>query len=473
MLRASRFVSLGFLSALVVSWSAPSALADESWTQFRGPTGQGISTATNLPTQWSEEKNIAWKTPIPGRGWSSPVVLGNQIWMTTATDEGHSLRAVCVDFRSGHLLHDVEVFHVDDPVHINAKNSHASPTPCLEPGRLYVHFGTMGTACLSTETAATLWTNNDLKLNHSQGPGSSPVLYRDTLVCTCDGMDVQYVIALDKNTGKQVWKTDRSGTPHASRDHRKAFATPLILPIGGQEQLISPSANQVIAYDPASGSELWKVRYDGYSNAARPVFGGGLLYISTGFDKAQLWAIRPDGAGDVSSTHVAWKLTKEAPNDPSPAFVDGSLYVVSDAGVATCVAPATGKEIWRHRMGGGFSASLLAAEGRIYFFGESGDTTVIQAGRTYQEVAVNHLEGQIMASPAVVGRAIVLRSDTHLYRIEKQGAERGSVGGDTGEKVPRRNRPANKIAAPDDLARRGELIFLRRRRSIIVAGVHP
>ncbi|HEV2971398.1 MAG TPA: PQQ-binding-like beta-propeller repeat protein [Pirellulales bacterium] len=441
------------------------ARAGDDWVQFRGQGGQGVSDSTGLPLTWSESENIAWKTPIPGKGWSSPVVLGNQIWLTTALDDGHSLRAVCVDRQSGRIVYDTEVFQIEEPVHVNAKNSHASPTSAIEPGRLYVHFGTMGTACLSTETGKTLWTNQELKLDHAQGPGSSLILYGDLLIVTCDGMDVQYVIALDKHTGLPVWKTNRSGKPHDSVDRRKAFATPAILPIKSQsenrrvehpprqglspfverapssdgreqrgpvplasggsrigsndrDELISPAANQVIAYNPATGDELWKVRYDGYSNVPVPVYGDGLLFIGTGFDKAQLWAIRPGEHGDATGTNVAWKFTKEAPLDPTPVFVGHELYVVSDSGVATCLESKTGAALWRHRLGGSFSASPLSADGRIYFFAESGDTTVIEPGRKYKELAAHHLDGRIMATPAIAGRAIILRTDTHLYRIE-------------------------------------------------------
>jgi outer membrane protein assembly factor BamB len=406
------------VTASVWLTSPGAALAGDDWTQFRGPTGQGVSDSTGLPLTWSETENIVWKTPIPGKGWSSPVVLGNQIWMTTALDEGHSLRAVCVDRKSGRVIHDSEVFHLDNPIHVNAKNSHASPTPVLEPGRLYVHFGTMGTACVSTETGKTLWTKTDLKLDHSQGPGSSPILYGNLLIVTCDGMDVQYVIALDKATGEKVWKTNRSGKMHDREDRRKAFATPSVLSINSRDELICPAANQVLAYDPATGAELWKVRYDGYSNVPRPVYGDGLLFIGTGFDKAQLWAIRPDGQGDVTGTHVAWKYTREAPLEPSPVFAGHELYVVSDSGIATCLDAKTGRERWRHRLGSSFVASPIVSDGRIYFFAESGDTTVIEPAAEYKELALNRLDGRIMASPAVAGQSIILRTDTHLYRIE-------------------------------------------------------
>ena len=409
--------------ASVVALAAISIDADagDNWTQFRGPTGQGISDSMGLPLTWSETENVAWKTPIPGKGWSSPVVFGNQIWMTTALDDAHSLRAVGVDRSTGQILHDAEVFHVENPVHVNPKNGHASPTMVIEPGRLYVHFGTMGTACISTETGETIWTNNDLKLDHSVGPGSSLVVYRNLLIVTCDGTDVQFVITLNKNTGKPVWTTNRSGKMHDSPDRRKAFSTPSVFSIGGRDQLISPAANQVISYDPLTGRELWKVRYDGYSNVPVPIYGDGLLFIGTGFDKAQLWAIRPGEQGDVTSTNVAWKYTREAPLDPSPVFVGHELYVVSDSGVATCLDAKTGHEHWRHRLRGSLTASPIAADGRVYFFAESGDTYVIEPNPAeYKELALNHLEGRIMASPAIVGRSIILRTDGFLYRIESR-----------------------------------------------------
>ncbi len=413
-----------FVIALSAAWliavCSANTLAGDSWLEFRGPTGQGISDATGLPTTWSETENVRWKTEIPGKGWSSPVVLGKQIWMTTATDDGHSLRAECVDRETGKLLRDIEVFHVESPPKLNPKNSHASPTPVLEPGRVYVYFGTNGAACLNTVTGKIIWTNRDLKHDHSVGPGSSPISFGNLLIVNCDGMDVQYVVALNKQTGKPVWKTDRSGKPHDSRDRRKAFSTPLIVDIDGQKQLISPGANQVVAYNPTSGEELWKVTYDGYSNVPRPVLADGTLIIGTGFDKAQLWGIHPGGKGDLSSTNVAWKMTKEAPLDPSPIYCDGNLYIVSDSGVVTCLDPKTGKDHWRKRLGGDYSASPILADGRIFFFGESGDTTTIQPGDHFEQLQVNHLDGRIMGSPAIVDREIILRTDSHLYRIENK-----------------------------------------------------
>ena len=392
----------------------------ENWPQFRGPDGQGHATTTNLPTSWSETENVTWKVPLPGEGWSSPVVWGEQIWLTTALEGGKSLRALCVDRTSGKLVHNVEVFKIDEPESVNAKNSYASPTPVIEEGRVYVHFGTNGTACLSTETGSILWTNQTLKLEHKEGPGSSPILYNGYLIVNCDGLDVQYVVALDKHTGKIVWKTPRTGEIHSNPDFRKAYSTPLIVHASGHDELVSTGAQQVMGYDPDTGAELWKVRYTGFSNVARPVIGDGLVYVVTDFARPQLWAIQPGGHGDVTEKRVRWKLAKQAGASPSPLLVEGSLYLVTNRGVASCVDAASGDILWTQRLGGDYSASPLAADGRIYIGCENGTTFVIAPGKEYKLLAENQLDGRIMASPAAVDHAIFLRSDTHLYRIEKR-----------------------------------------------------
>jgi outer membrane protein assembly factor BamB len=409
-----------FFVLLQLSFVFSSVNAGENWPQFRGPTGDGHSDATGLPLRWSETENVKWKTAIHGRGWSSPVIWDDQIWMTTATQDGHEQYVVCVDRNSGKIVHDVHLFHNDTLQITNPLNSFASPTPVIEAGRVYVHFGVYGTACLDTQSGRVLWQRRDIYCDHFRGPGSSPILVDDLLIFHMDGIDVQFVIALDRKTGKTVWRTNRS-TDFGTRDgdFRKAYTTPIVIDFGGRRQMISVGAVEAMSYDPATGKELWKVRYNGYSEAARPLFGFGLVFMNTGSGSEQVWAVRPDGVGDVTATHVAWKFHKNVSRRSSPILVDDLIYMVSDDGIATCVEAKTGKLVWQQRMGGQFSASPLAADGRIYLFSHEGPATVIAPGRKYQRLAVNRLDEGFMASPAVSGQAIFLRNKTDLYRIEK------------------------------------------------------
>ncbi len=389
---------------------SPTAVSAADWPQFRGPTGQGHSAERGLPLEWSEAKNIAWKTPIAGLGWSSPVIRGDQIWLTTATDEGHSLRAVCVSRSDGKVVHDVEVFRKDDPGKIHAKNSHASPTPILEDDRVYVHFGAHGTACLDT-SGKVRW-KTELKYYQRHGPGGSPALFDDLMIISCDGFDSQYVVALDKHTGEIRWKKERAG--------KHAYSTPLVIDVAGTPQAISTGGDRVVAYNPRTGDEIWSSRYVGYSCVPRPVYGHGLVFICSGFDEPWLWAIRPDGGGDVTDSHVGWKLSHGAPLNPSPLLVGDELYIVSDNGIGSCLDAKTGERHWRERIGGNFSASPLFADGRIYFLNETGQATTIAPGREFHKLAVSQLPGRTLASMAVSDGAIFLRTDTHLYRIQEQ-----------------------------------------------------
>lgn len=392
--------------------------AHADWPQFRGPDGQGHATARGLPVEWSETRNVAWKTAIPGLGWSSPVIADGQVWLTTATDNGHSLRAVGVDTASGTLVHDIEVFRIQNPIPINSKNSHASPTPILEAGRLYVHFGTLGTACLETVTGKVVWTNQELRLDHKEGPGSSPALCGDLLIVPCDGVDVQYVAALDKRTGRLAWKTPRTGAHNPNPDFRKAYSTPLVIRVGDREQIICVGADRTSAYDPATGKEIWWVNYNGFSNVPRPVFGHGLLYITTGYFKLEVWAVRPDGKSDVTASHVVWKQGKQGPANPSPLLVEDVLYTVSDMGIVTARNAATGRELWSQRLGSAVSSSPLFADGRLYICEEGGQTSVLRPGSKFERLARNPLNGRIQASPAADGKALFVRTEKHLYRIE-------------------------------------------------------
>lgn len=395
--------------------------ADDSWPQFRGPDGQGHTTA-DLPITFSDTENVVWKTPIDGRGWSSPVVEGSRIWLTTAIDDGHSLHALCIDRANGKILHDIELFQIAEPKKINEKNSYASPTPVIEANRVWFHFGTYGTACLDATTGKVLWKHQELKLDHQEGPGSSPVILGDLLLINCDGIDVQYFAALDKSTGKIAWKVDRSAPKNPSPDQRKAFCTPLVIEVNGRKQIISVGAECVYAYDPEGGAEIWRVGFPGFSNVPRPLFADGLLVVCTGYMKPQIWAIRPDGKGDVTDTRVVWKVTNQVPANPSPVIVGQEIYMVSDAGVVSCLDLHTGRENFKSRLGATYSASLLAAPGRVYIFSEKGDVFILQTGKTFQQLAHNTMPDRIMASPAVAGQSLFLRTETHLYRIERPAA---------------------------------------------------
>ena len=403
---------------LSLAMSLGTVLAADNWPELRGPDRDGHADARKLPLTWSETNHVVWKTPIHDLGWSSPVIWGDQIWLTTAAEDGQRLFAVCVQRDTGKITRDIQVFATEKPDHVASVNSYASPTSAIEAGRVYVHYGTYGTACLDTGSGAILWTRRDLRCDHHEGPGSSLMLHQNLLIFNVDGRDVQYVIALDKNTGKTVWKTNRSidYTPF-STNQRKAFCTPIILEVGGRLQLFSPGAKAMIAYDPQSGEELSKVRYNGWSMVPRPVFGHGLAYVITDYEKPELWAVRPDGQGDVTETHVAWKVAKDMPRTASLLLVDDLLYMANDDGYAICLEAKTGNRVWREHLKGKYSASPIYGAGRIYFFSEKNLTTVIEPGREFKVLAENQLDERVMATPAVAGDAIILRSKTHLYRL--------------------------------------------------------
>ena len=413
------FAALALLACGEVS--AASGKQGEDWPQFRGPDGQGHSDARGLPLTWSETENVVWKVTIPGLGWSSPVVRDEQIWLTTAIEDGRSLslRALCVERATGKLLHDVEVFPNTTPGRTYPPNSYASPTPIVDGDRVYVHFGGYGTACLTTDGKIIWKTKLDHTLNY--GPSSTPVLFDDLLIVPCHGIDVRYTAALDKNTGVLRWKQPRyEGRNDDSTPRGNSDSTPLVIDTSSGQQLISNLAGRVVAYDPRTGKELWSVQQDGYANVPRPVFGHGLVFVCGGFPTAGLHAIRPDGRGDVSKTHVAWSLKKAAPENPSPLLVGDELYLVSDKGIGSCLDARTGKLHWMERLGGEYYASPLYADGRIYFLNLSGETTVIAPGVSFKKLASNELEGRSFASPAVSGKAIYFRTEHHLYRIEKK-----------------------------------------------------
>ena len=410
--------------------AASAAQAD--WPQFRGPTGDGYvnktGAATGLPLDWSETNHVTWKTALPEKGWSSPVVMENQVWLTTATPDGHDFFVICADAKTGKLLLNEKLFHCDKPEPLgNSVNAYATPTPAVEAGRVYVHFGSYGTACLDAQTRKVLWKRDDLPCRHYRGPASSAILFENFLILSMDGADVQYLAALDKVTGKTVWKTPRSvawNDEHIAEqmvkdgDRRKAHSTPLVVTHNGKPLLLSAGAKAAYAYDPRDGRELWRVRYEAWSAAPMPVCDARMVYFITGLGKTELFAVRQDGQGDVTDTHIAWKTEAMVAKTASPILVDGLFYMVSDDGMVTCLEAATGARVWRERLGGQYAASPVLADGRLYFFNQQGKTTILKPGRAFEPVSTNRLDAGFMASPAVSDRAFILRTKTHLYRVE-------------------------------------------------------
>ena len=426
--------SLLLVGLVLLASGGPATRAD--WPEFRGPSGDGHASAAGdaksvgVPLHWSETNNVKWKTEIPYRGWSTPVVMGGEVWMTTATVDGHDFFAIGVDAETGRIRFHEKVFHSDNPESLGngaSMNCYATPSPVIEPGRVYVHFGSFGTACLDTTTGKVLWRRDDLRCRHYRGPSSSLVLFENLLILTMDGVDLQYHVALDKQTGQTVWKTDRSvvwndenvpGQMARDGDLRKAHSTPLIVTAAGKPQMLSAGAKAAYSYDPRTGRELWRVQHPDWSVAPRPLFDRGLAFLVTGLTKTELWAVKTDGPGDVTDTGVVWKLKTRIGKYASPILVDGLIYTAAEESFVTCLEAATGEVVWTERIGGKYAASPVYADGRLYFFSQQGTTTVLKPGRTLEVLATNTLADGFMASPAVSGKAFFLRTRTHLYRIE-------------------------------------------------------
>jgi outer membrane protein assembly factor BamB len=402
---------------------APGIAGAEDWPQFRGPTGQGLSSATSLPVKWDLQANVRWKVPVPGKGWSSPIVHDGCIFLTTAVPseedppKRQSLRALCLGAATGETFWDVEVFvkQMAPGEKINPKNSFASPTPITDGEHVFVHFGPDGTACLDRH-GNRIWANDRLRYNSVHGAGGSPIFSGSQLVFLGDGAEDPFVVALDRESGTVAWRTPRP--PMASP--RWSFATPLEIEVEGTRQLVCPAAQMVSSYNPVSGEELWRVRYPNkWSIVPRPVFSHGLVFVCTGYDgPAELLAIRPTGSGDVTDSHIAWRTDKHVPQIPSPLVVGSDIFLVSNDGIASCRDVASGTLHWRHRLGGSFSASPVHAEGRIYVQSEQGVCTVIAASREYRQLGSTDLAEPILASCAIADGAIFVRTEASLYRIE-------------------------------------------------------
>jgi outer membrane protein assembly factor BamB len=419
------------LSRITILICLFSSVSWGDWPQFRGPDNDGwAANNSSLPLEFNETTNIKWKIAIHDKGWCTPVIWGKQIWLTTATNDGHKMYVVCLDRDSGTILLDKQLLDIKEPRPLgNDVNTYASSSSIIEEGRVYIHFGSYGTACIDTKTFETLWMRQDLPCNHFRGPASSPILFEGKLILTFDGADYQYQCALDKNTGETIWKTDRNSTfldldaegkPKRDGDFRKAFSTPIIINPQGTPHMIVAASYNVFCYDPRTGKEIWRIDTDCYSNASMALFGHGLIYAITGRGKQALLAIKPGGTGNITdSSLIQWKFTKGIPSMPSPLLVDDLIYMVNNGGILSCVNAKTGKLVWKNRLKGQYYSSPIISDGKMYFSNTTGDITIVKPGLSYQEIQLNHLDDGFMASPAVSGNALYLRSKTHLYRIEK------------------------------------------------------
>jgi outer membrane protein assembly factor BamB len=400
---------------------------DRNWTQFRGSNLNGIAASENIPLKW-DESNIKWKTQIHDNGYSSPVVFGNQIWVTTAKPDGRELYAVCINFQTGEVIYDIKVFSPDEVVGKHSLNTYASPTPCIEKGFVYVHYGSMGTACINTANGSIVWKRTDFKCKHVQGPASSPVIYKNLLILHFEGTDVRYIVALDKSNGNLIWRSDRPAEPYIPLTEigRKAYITPLIINVKGRDMLISNGSAVCIAYDPNTGKEIWRVVNGAESTIAMPISENGVVFWYAGYMVAgdgtsftELLAVNPDGTGDITGTNVIWKKRDELSRNQclTPVIKDGLIYTVNTRNILMCLDANTGEEIWSTHVTSNYDASPIYVNGNIWFFSVKGEALAIKAGRKYEVVAQNQMDSGIWATPAILRNSVILRTQKYLYRI--------------------------------------------------------
>ena len=396
------------------------------WTHFRGSHLDGISGVSSSPVKWNSDSNIVWKASIHGRGWSSPVVYGDQVWMTTATEDGKEMYALCVDYPTGDVIFDIKVFMPDTIFQKHDINSYATPTPCIEKNFVYVHFGRYGTACLDTRDGSKVWQRMDLVCDHVQGPGSSPILYGNFLILHLEGTDRQFITAINKSTGETVWETDRPDEIYNSLEPigKKAYITPIVIRVKGRDMLISNGSAACIAYDPLTGKEIWRIVRGEDSTISMPFYEDGLVYFHTGFitspDKdrfAELMAVDPDGTGDIADTNIKWRIQTPILQLSTPVIKDGYIYLVDTKSIMMCLDAKTGEVRWKKRMIGRYNSSPVLADGKLYFSSTRGETIVIREGPELEILSENKLDGEIWTTPAVGNNSLLMRTSKFLYRI--------------------------------------------------------
>ena len=420
--RSPLFLAI-FSLLILISCSADKT----NWTHFRGSNMDGHAEVEIAPLSWGETENVVWKVPTKGLGWSSPVIFDSQIWMTSASKEGAEFYTLCYDLETGNLLDEKTIFTAEDPQRIHGTNSYATPTPCIEDGFVYVHYGSFGTACINTENFEVVWKREDMPCKHMQGPASSLILHKNLLIVHLEGTEDPYVAALDKKTGETIWKSVRPAEIYDPLEpvFRKSFQTPLVIEVDGREMLISNSSFLCFAHDVNTGEVIWTIEYGYDSTVSQPLFYDGLVYGNSGWiflDNtpffSRQFAVDPTGKGDVTKTHVKWMYEDEVPQIPTPVIVDGKMYMVHDRGMVTCLDPKTAEVIWKEKLKGNFNASPIYAAGNIYFFNVKGECTIVKPADTFQKVAVNDIGETIKAIPVFVEDKMILRSDKFLYLIK-------------------------------------------------------
>lgn len=425
-LRKIIFITL-FLVPVIIS-SSEAQEKYRNWTQFRGSELRAIAGPGTYPVRWNDSTNITWKTYIHGKGWSSPVVYKDQIWLTTAPANGKELYAVCVDFNTGKIKYDIKVFEPDSVYRIHAVNSYATPTPVIEEGFVYTHFGRYGTACINTQNGDIVWKRTDLQCEHIQGPGASPILWKDKLILHMEGTDIQYIVALDKKTGNTIWKTERPKEVYDKIPEigKKAYITPIIVNVNGRDLMISNGSAVCIAYDVETGEEIWRIVQGEDSTISMPFVYDGNVYFYTGFvtpeegeKYCELLAVNPEGHGDIASTNILWRFASPPLQLLTPVADKGLIYTIDSKSIIYCLDAITGEVIWSDRTRAKFNSSPIAANGNIYFNSTRGDTYVLKEGKKFQKVAENSLDGEIWATPAFVDGAIIMRTSKYLYNIKK------------------------------------------------------
>jgi outer membrane protein assembly factor BamB len=415
------------LSAVFIYGFGQASSQEKNWTHFRGSDLNGIATTGNVPLKW-DEQNTKWKTSIHDQGWSSPVVYDNQIWLTTAKTDGKELYAICVDFQTGKIIYDISVFTPETVFRKHSLNSYATPTSCVEKGFAYVHYGSLGTACINTLNGSVVWKRTDFKCNHVQGAASSPVIYKNLLILHFEGVDVRYIVALDKTNGELIWKADRPAQPYEPLPEigKKAYITPIIINVKGRDMLISNGSAVCIAYDPANGQEIWRVVRGAESTIAMPFTEKGVVFWYAGYMVAgddtkftEILAVNPVGKGDITGTNILWKKRDELLQNQmlSPVIKDGLIYTVNTRNILMCIDAATGEEIWSTRLKSNYNASPVYVNGNIWFFSVKGEVLAIKAGRKYEIVAENKMDSEIWATPAFLRNSVILRTDKYLCRI--------------------------------------------------------